>query len=144
MPRDRALQHAWGAWIESLARWEWYLTLTFRESVHPEAAGKRWEGFVRAVEGSTRQLRWVRALEVQRRGVIHFHALTAGMERLRYNAVRRQWTWGYSWIEPYQPGRGAHFYLGKYLAKGGEIDLSRSLVHSGQPQQISLFSSGES
>jgi NitT/TauT family transport system substrate-binding protein len=124
VPTDRSLGDAWGAWIERLAAWEWYLTLTFVEIVHPEAADKRWRAFVRQVEGKRgRQIAWVRALEYQRRGVIHFHALLAGMEFLAYNAVRRLWPWGFSWIRPYEPGRGANFYLGKYVAKGGEVDL---------------------
>ena len=139
MPRDRRLQDAWGAWIETLARWEWYVTLTFAELVHPEAADKRWRAFVRQVEGRHRTIRWVRALEYQRRGVIHFHALMAGLDDLTYNTVRRRWTWGYSWIEAYQPGRGANYYLGKYLAKGGEIDVGGPVnVTSGDQYRLPL------
>jgi hypothetical protein len=140
MPADRSLQDAWAVWIERLARWEWYMTLTFAESVHPEAAEKRWGAFVRRVNGRHgRAIAWVRALEYQRRGVIHFHALLAGMEFLAYNTVRQLWPWGFSWIEPYQPGRGAHYYLGKYLAKGGEIDLGGPIGNSSQAQLLLRF-----
>jgi hypothetical protein len=139
VPADRALQEAWGSWIETLARWEWYLTLTFREIVHPEAAGKCWRRFIREVEDSKRAIQWVRALEYQRRGVIHFHALTAGMDLLSYNAVRGLWRWGYSWIEPYEPGRGANYYLGKYLAKGGENDVGGSFGPQSGSQPVFPF-----
>ena len=137
MPADRPLQDAWGAWIERLAPWEWYLTLTFAEIVHPEQAERKWRAFVKRVEGKRgRAICWVRALEYQRRGVIHFHALLAGMEFLAYNAVRQLWPWGFSWIEPYQPGRGANFYLGKYVAKGGEIDVGGPLQNPSQTQRL--------
>jgi hypothetical protein len=137
MPGDRTLQDAWGAWIEQLAAWEWYLTLTFAEIVHPEQAERKWRAFVKRVEGRHgRVVSWVRALEYQRRGVIHFHALLAGMEFLAYNAARQCWPWGFSWIEAYEPGRGANYYLGKYLAKGGEIDVGGPLHKTSQTQRL--------
>src|SRR5882724_705581 len=93
---SRALQEAWitllGRW-----RWEWYCTLTFREDVHPEAAKKRFRTFEKMINRSLygprwfkhgQGIRWVRALEYQRQGVIHFHALLGGVGDL----PRPSWT----------------------------------------------------
>lgn len=139
MPRDRRLADAWGAWLERLASWEWYITLTFAEIVHPEQAQRKWQVFIKRVEGRSLVISWVKALEYQKRGVIHFHALMAGLEYRSYNSVRALWPWGYSWIRPYERGKGANFYLGKYVAKGGEIDLGGPLVDSSTTQQTMRF-----
>jgi hypothetical protein len=89
MPVDReALRDAW---IALLGRWEWewFCTFTFRDLVHPEAADKRFRVLIsqanRVLWGvrwyQRRQgLRWVRALEYQKRDVIHYHALLAGVQ----------------------------------------------------------------
>jgi hypothetical protein len=61
------------------------------------------------------------------------------MDLLSYNAVRGLWRWGYSWIEPYEPGRGANYYLGKYLAKGGEIDVGGSFGPQSGSQPVFPF-----
>ena len=64
-------------------------TFTFRDLVHPEAADKRFRVLIsqanRVLWGvrwyQRRQgLRWVRALEYQKRDVIHYHALLAGVQ----------------------------------------------------------------
>jgi hypothetical protein len=106
----RALREAWIAWLEQW-RWEWYCTLTFREEVHPEAAKKRFRTFEKMINRSLygprwfkhgRGIGWVLALEYQRRGVIHFHALLTGVG----DVPRRPWikTWrklaGFATIEP--------------------------------------------
>ncbi len=136
------------AWVDYLSQWEWdwFCTLTFRNEVHPEAAAKRFAVFVskinRAMFGPRwwkkgDGARWVRALEYQRRGVIHYHALLGGVG---LSEMRRfQWihTWhelaGYARIEPPRDGRAVHRYCSKYVAKGGEIDIGGPLGVS--PQQ---------
>ena len=80
-PVDRAALR--DAWIAFLGRWEWewFCTFTFRDLVHPEAADKRFRVFIsqanRVLFGirwskHERGLRWVRALEYQKRDVIHY------------------------------------------------------------------------
>jgi hypothetical protein len=129
-----SLSEQWGDWLSGLAPWEWYLTLTFRDSIHPEQADRNWQRYLKQLQIVThRKLQWARALEYQRRGVIHFHALAAGgLDRLPYNMARQLWPHGYSWIERYIPDRGATHYLGKYVSKGGEVDIGGPLKQTTQ------------
>jgi len=72
-------------------------------------------------------MRWARALEYQKRGVIHYHALIwfgGASEARRLTAMDRWFEigQGIARIFTYNPQLGATHYLGKYIAKGGEID----------------------
>jgi hypothetical protein len=129
----RALQDAWICYLRRW-RWQWFCTLTFREPVPPEAAARRFDLFEaminRALYGPRwrkhgQGIRWVRALEYQQRGVIHFHALMAGVGGLR----RQVWadTWhelaGFAKIEPIKRQAAVRRYVSKYLRRGGELEL---------------------
>ena len=130
---------AWGAFLEGW-HWSWFTTNTFRNDTHPEAAGKTWNRWIHQLNRHifgvryTKRLHdgviWARGLEYQRRGVIHFHALIG---RVPATVRRLDWmdVWdglaGYARIEPYDPTRGARYYLGKYVLKGGEVDLGGPL-----------------
>jgi hypothetical protein len=137
---SRALQEAWIAWLGRW-RWEWYCTLTFRDDVHPEAAERRFRTFVNMINRSLygprwfkhgQGIRWVRALEYQRRGVIHFHALLAGAG----DVPRPSWTetWhelaGFAKIEPIESPAAVLRYVSKYVVRGGELDLGGPLLGS--------------
>src|SRR6266540_2959212 len=74
-----------------------------------------WHERIEAVVGHT--LRWARALEYQKRGVIHFHAL---LDPVRRDARRadaaalwRDRTGGRAQVQAYRPRLGATHYLGK-------------------------------
>jgi hypothetical protein len=130
------------AWIEFLGRWEWdwFATLTFRGEVHPEAADKRFRVWISKLN---RELfgprwskkgvgvRWVRALEYQRRNVIHYHGLIGGLgvESLRRFDWMDAWEQlaGYARIEPPRDRGMVVAYCSKYVVKGGEIDLGGPL-----------------
>lgn len=119
-------------------RWGWqeYVTLTFTDEIHPEQANRCYRRWVRKVNENSfgkhyrkrdKAITWVRGLEYQRRGVIHFHALLAGLPESfdRFEAMR---LWestgdkcGFARIYPYR--RGACRYLSKYVSKGGELDI---------------------
>jgi len=129
------------AWCEFLGRWQWqwFCTLTFREIVHPEAADKSFRYFTsklnrqlygpRWYKKAHGGIPWVRALEYQRRGVIHFHALFADIEGVR----RLSWmdTWdeiaGYARIEAIKDKWAVRRYVTKYCLKEGEIELGGAL-----------------
>ena len=112
--------------------WDWYATMTFAHHVHPEQAGRRWARWLRALEKQAAcRVRWARALEWQKREVLHYHALVwfeqqdlaGGPPRL---AAMKKWEeigGGFSRIVAYDPARGGGYYLGKYVAKGGEVDV---------------------
>ncbi len=136
------------AWIALLGRWEWewFCTFTFRDLVHPEAADKRFRVLIsqanRVLYGHRwhkqgRSLRWVRALEYQKRDVIHYHALMAGVQDLRRLTWMDRWheLAGYARIEPIESSAAVARYVSKYVVKGGEIDLGGPLV----PAELPLF-----
>ena len=146
MPVDReALRDAW---IALLGRWEWewFCTFTFRDLVHPEAADKRFRVLIsqanRVLYGHRwhkqgRGLRWVRALEYQKRDVIHYHALMAGVQDLRRLTWMDRWheLAGYARIESIESTAAVARYVSKYVVKQGEIDMGGPLV----PPVLPLF-----
>ena len=134
-------------WTELLTRyqWDWFLTMTFREAVHPEAADKLWRVFVsklnrdlyghRWYRNPDTAVYWVRALEWQKRGVLHYHALAGDTHSLNVQASRRWWkeVWyeiaGIARIDRVFGIDDVAAYVSKYVVKGGEIDVSRSLAN---------------
>ena len=132
-------------WSKFLSQypWQWFCTLTFRTSPHPEAAFKTFRHFINLINrkryGSRAQkkglsVHWALALEYHKSGVIHFHALIGDNEDLNGN-VSRIWasgTWhelaGFNLIDPIDDKLLAVTnYVSKYISKGGEIELSDNL-----------------
>lgn len=139
--RVSALQKSW---IEMLSRyqWDWFVTLTFKDSVHPEAADKRFRVWLNELNTALYGRRWrqrgqgvywAKALEYQKRGVIHFHVLMSDTQNL--NETLRRLTFmdkwkkiaGFSKIEVPNQQQCVARYCAKYIVKGGEIDLSPTL-----------------
>jgi len=132
-------------WMALLARYRfnWFFTGTFRNSVHPEAAGKRYRRFINNLNRSLYGRRWMKqpgggvywvvAWERQQRDVLHLHALIGDVEDLNNRARRLFWMdyWkqlaGFACIEPIVDDQAVSRYVCKYVAKGGEIDLSSNL-----------------
>jgi len=136
------------AWVTFLRRfhWDWFATFTFRETIHPEAADKKFRVWVSQINRQLFGVRWykrksggvawVRGLEWQRRGVIHYHALMTHPLNLnnklsRLEAMRR---WerlggGFARIEAVESQQDTCAYVSKYVVKGGEIDLSVNLPY---------------
>jgi hypothetical protein len=142
------LVNEWAAFLDHWP-WDWFTTNTFREEIHPESAGKVWNKWLhqlnREIFGSRYWNRpndgviWARGLEYQRRGVIHFHGLIGRVPELTAPLVwMDKWNdlAGFARIFPYDPGKGARFYLSKYVLKGGQIDLGGPLRM--QHQQVFL------
>lgn len=137
--QHESLPKVWGDFLAHWP-WSWFTTNTFRNEVHPEAAGKTWNLWIhqlnRDIFGNRYWKRqgdgviWARGEEYQRRGVIHFHALIGHIP----STVRRlDWMdrWnelaGFARVEAYDPAKGARYYLGKYVLKGGQVDLGGPL-----------------
>jgi hypothetical protein len=129
----RALQAAWITFVEQWD-WEWFCTLTFRGDIHPEAAAKRFDGFASRMNHALygprwyKQqvgIQWVRALEYQRQGIIHFHAVIAGAASERPSTWEQVWDdlAGLAEIGPIRNMTAALRYLTKYVHRGGELDF---------------------
>ena len=79
-------------------QWEWYFTLTFKDTIHPEEAEKRFRYFINTINKLLYGSHWrrygnaveyVKTTELQYRGVIHFHIIlhTPGRELTKYQLV---------------------------------------------------------
>ena len=129
-------------WIALLSRysWDWFVTITFRgDYVHPESADKRWRLWCsilnRQLYGPRwykkgKEIHWVRALELQKRGVIHYHALMTHPHDLNQLFSRMgqvndlETIAGFSRIYPPRCNEAVTRYCAKYVIKGGELDVS--------------------
>ena len=123
------LKQVWGEWLTGLADWEWFVTMTFRD---PPAgttwtkpgwgyAKRAWREFSQVTMAALDGRKWVRCFEMQReRGVPHIHALVAGVDPAIRRMTMVDWCWvnyGMARILPYDPTKGAGYYLCKYLTK---------------------------
>ena len=144
------------AWVELLLRFhvQWFCTMTFRNGVGPESGNKQWRKWVNDlnchVSGKNWRRRgdpgvyWIRADEFQRRGALHYHALvgTAGdindeAKRLHFKEVWFAMA-GICRIEAIRDAELVRKYVSKYVTKGGEIELSDSLLQTVQLQKLDL------
>jgi len=143
------------SWASFLGRynWFWFCTFTFRESVHPERAEKLFQVLVcminRQLYGRRwykkgRSIRWVRAMEMQKRNVLHYHALIGGDRAQLLDAAGFQEVWyemaGIARISPLEAKDAALAYVSKYVSKGGQIDLGGPLEDLADPN-APLFTS---
>lgn len=139
---NRALRNAWADWLSAIP-FQWFLTLTFETNVHPEAALKRFKRFTNDLNRSLYGRRWMRkppggvfwvvAVERQKRGVVHLHALMGDQNDL--NELARRLTWmdawneiaGYARIEAIKSEAAVLRYVTKYVVKDGDIEFSSNL-----------------
>lgn len=133
-------------WAGFLAtqNWQWFVTFTFKEEIHPESADKLFRVWVNKVnreiygqrwrKKASGGIKWVRALEWQKRGVLHYHALVANVGYASREKWAAEWAKlgedskaGFIRIDQYDDTLGgAEAYLSKYVAKDGDIDLSQN------------------
>ena len=134
------LTEAWSSFLDRWP-WDWFATLTFRgDAVHPETAEKRFRVWISKINRTLygprwakhgKGVRWVRALERQRRGVVHFHALIGGDRLVELRRLTWMDKWdelaGFARIEPPRSSEAVRRYCAKYVIKGGEIDMGGPL-----------------
>lgn len=131
-------------WAELLMRypWQWFGTLTFTDAIHPEAALKAFAVWRNKLNCSLFGRKWrdkppfgiyyVLAIEYQKRQVIHFHFLIAGVGDARRLTWMDEWEamkhkCGFPRIYAVETQQGACRYVSKYVTKDGEIFLSDNL-----------------
>lgn len=147
------LREAWAKFLGSI--WfQWFATLTFENNVHPEAALKRYQRFTNDLNRELYGRRWMKqplggiywvvAVERQKRGVVHLHALMGDPDNL--NVVVRRLTWmdkwneiaGFARIEAIRSNDAALRYVTKYVVKDGDIEFSKNLGKFVGPEQLEL------
>jgi hypothetical protein len=117
-----AVADEYGKWFEAMARWQWFVTVTY----NPE---KLTQGFTQAGAGTAKRMlqdmlrrtearSFVAVFERQSRGDYHVHALLAGCKAIN-GFVANQETERLFGMARYRifNGKGAGAYLAKYLAK---------------------------
>lgn len=131
------------AWVDMLRpyRWDWFITVSFSGNyIHPEQADKIWRLWVsqmnRELHGprwykKQKGVVWVRALELQKRGVIHFHGL---MRHPEFPLDKKLSRWaemevlfelaGISRIYTPRSQHDVINYCAKYVFKEGDIEVS--------------------
>jgi len=143
-------------WAAFLGRftWFWFCTFTFRDNVHPERADKLFHVLMcmmnRRLYGRRwykkgRCVRWVRAIEMQKRDVLHYHALIGGQDAWKLDPIEFQELWydmaGIARIGAVESSGAALAYVSKYVSKGGQIDLGGPMEDLADPN-LSLFDVG--
>jgi len=141
----RRARNEFGAWL-SVPEWSWFTTHTFRaEYVSRKEADRSWyswfnslrvaakaKGLTPSCYGAAAPF-YFRVTEYQDRGTLHFHALIGGSGDIRRLLFKDLWELsGFARVEKYEPGKGANFYVGKYLTKDigsvGDIRFSHNLT----------------
>lgn len=124
------IRQAWGNWLHYTWAWEWFVTLTFRQDeVGTGRANALWSKWLKQLVKETgNDVQFVRVTEYQRyRGIPHYHALMLNLKHVRRLKWLDRWVAlaGWARVLPYEPKRGASYYLSKYVIKDtGEVVFS--------------------
>ena len=153
--KEISLREAWGEWI-GRQPWHLFVTLTSEKQTHPEAMSKRFRYCMKHVEehvyGRRREpaghtLQWVVGQERTKQGWPHCHAVVrfpnvpeAGSDYVPQNIFDlgywQKWmtdTGGFAWLELPKSQQACVNYVSKYISKGGDLELSRSLADKVPP-----------
>jgi hypothetical protein len=141
------LRDSWIAFL-SCYEWQWFTSQTFKLPVHPEAADKIFRVWISKLNRSLygprwhqkgKSVLWVRALEWQKRNVLHFHALIAAADQdLNETTSRLRWMdeWynlaGIARITKPITDDAVIRYCTKYLIKDGDLEVSPFLPPIGE------------
>ena len=146
-PKSAPLLDGWSSFLTRFD-WQWFGTFTFREEVHPEKADKLFRLWCALLDESNlgagwwrpqkkkHRVQWIRGLEWQKRGVLHYHALLRNLPAYRIGLQDRQhWAseWdrlaGFSKLETPESQDDCASYVAKYCSKGGQVDVCPSLTN---------------
>jgi hypothetical protein len=130
------LRQKWGDFLYGLP-WDWFVTITSKEPLHPETLDKLSNQLIhklnRDIYGQTYYKKpnvgvlVAKAIEMQKRDVLHCHMLIAGVPTNFYRKEYWSWLWHkkgcVNKIEAYDKDRGAGYYLSKYVAKEANIEM---------------------
>lgn len=140
MTEKQELKQAWGQFLDELAPWEFFLTMTFRDPKDVDAtwtrpgfsyANKSFRQLIHWLQPPLGEVQYAKVMELQRwRGAPHIHALLAGCADLSLPATSA-YLWrncGFNRILPYDRQLGASYYIAKYITKDiAGFDLSDTI-----------------
>jgi hypothetical protein len=148
-----ALKRAWGEYLNVLP-WDLFVTVTSEDPIHPETLDKLSNQIIHKLNREVYGQNYyktpnvgvlvAKAIEMQKRDVLHSHMLIAGVPEHFY----RKDLWRFIWekkgcvnkVEKYDSKLGAGYYLTKYVAKEANIEMygNTSLTaHRAIPQELS-------
>lgn len=124
------LADGWGDFLGGFG-WDWFVTLTFEGDVKTFTARNRCNAWLKSLEKAAEQpVAWFRGDEYgERFGKFHMHLLIGGVEHLHRFTWMERWHArnGIARIFPFDPSRGAAYYVSKYVTKQfGEWDISEN------------------
>ncbi|HLY18327.1 MAG TPA: hypothetical protein VKR61_13935 [Bryobacteraceae bacterium] len=129
--RRRQAPQQYGEWLQSAARWSWFVTVTFRRARGRDVALGELERFLNELEVAAGEpILWVIAEAFGKiRGRYHCHLLIAGVDRVSIDPWEREAHRRFGWteIEPYEPSLGgAHYVARNAFARNGELHFGGS------------------
>jgi len=126
-------------WVEhETGGFDWFATFTFKSEPGEERAERQYRLWTHRLNQAVYGRRYyktgvgvwqVRASEMQKRGVVHFHSLLGGVglarDRLEWkeNWLTQDPINGFARIYQYDPKLGARSYCAKYVSKGAVLDF---------------------
>ena len=141
------MQEGWLSLIKKYEPYDWFATLTFRDSVHIEVAEGRFKRWVvdinNALYGGNyvkkkKSVTWFKAMERQKRGVLHFHCLIGSPDMYRLKRKDFVKAWETNCGLPTSKFRLDYGRFDKILAETGSLDwLSNgfAMIHKYDPSK---------
>ncbi|MCK4321181.1 hypothetical protein KAX08_01525 [candidate division WOR-3 bacterium] len=124
-------------WLLHIRDWQYFVVLTFEDSIHPEQAEKYYRRWIRKINEEVygkryrrhhKSITWVRGIDYQRRNVLHFNALFSGLPE-DWGNFRAMYLWenmgdkcGFARILPFKKGACA-YVASRSILKGEGLDI---------------------
>jgi hypothetical protein len=128
---SNSLSDSWGDFLGQF-HWDWFVTLTFEGDVKTFTARNRCNAWLRSLEKAAGQpIAWFRGDEYgEKFGKFHMHLLISNVAELHRFTWMARWKArnGIARIFPFDPTRGAAFYVSAYVTKQfGEWEMSNNI-----------------
>ena len=112
--RRSAVVMEWGHWLEGLAEWDHFATLTFNFEATVQSAVRYSRGWLRWCERKAQQrVDWFYVVEGGEHSFVHVHTLVVGTGRVGAADLETGWLHGIAQVIPYTPAGGAAHYVAK-------------------------------
>jgi hypothetical protein len=101
-----------------------FVTLTYKANQKDrKSALQHWQLMIKQIERDTKQnIPWLRVIEYQQRGAIHFHALVNMPFIPHKKFLSRYWKHGGVWLSHVQTPQKASNYCAKYITKAPHVE----------------------